>query len=313
MSSDLLNDSRLYCDYRELIRLKGQASSFTLLPQFKSGSVLSGRHGSRFRGRGLNFEELRHYNTGDDIRNLDWNVTLRTGKPHIRVYSEEKDYNVILCVDQNSGMFFSSVNTMKSVIAVELATLCAWRILEDNDRIGLLITEGEGVKWCKPVRSQKDFLNYLSVLCEVNNKLSALSVDSNQNTFSGMVDRLVQLKMKNSVVVIFSDWYGAKEKDLTKLKHLQIHNDVLGVLISDPYEKSISKNYGAFTVTDGQYQLSLDSHLQLSKANQSISEKYRQRVADLTHMMAIKNLPLVQVSTDGQHISQFKKAMGGLK
>ncbi|TOB70302.1 DUF58 domain-containing protein, partial [Vibrio parahaemolyticus] len=84
-------DPRLYCDYARLVRLQAQAESFSLLPHLKAGSVLSGRHNSLFRGRGLNFEELRHYQLGDDIRNLDWKVTMRTGKPHVRSYTEEKD------------------------------------------------------------------------------------------------------------------------------------------------------------------------------------------------------------------------------
>lgn len=99
-------DPRLYCDYARLVRLQAQAESFSLLPHLKAGSVLSGRHNSLFRGRGLNFEELRHYQLGDDIRNLDWKVTMRTGKPHVRSYTEEKDRNVIVCVDQRSTMFF---------------------------------------------------------------------------------------------------------------------------------------------------------------------------------------------------------------
>lgn len=89
-------DPRLYCDYSRLVRIQAQAESFSLLPHLKAGSVLSGRHNSLFRGRGLNFEELRHYQLGDDIRNLDWKVTMRTGKPHVRSYTEEKDRNVMI-------------------------------------------------------------------------------------------------------------------------------------------------------------------------------------------------------------------------
>lgn len=316
MSTEFQQDRRLFCDYKELIRLQGKAKGFTLLPHLKSGSVLAGRHGSRFRGRGLNFEELRHYNKGDDIRNLDWNVTLRTGKPHVRVYSEEKDYNVILCVDQSAGMFFSSVDTMKSVIAAELATLCSWRVLEDNDRVGFLVFDNQDVHWFKPKRSRKDLLGYLSRLTQVNQSLSSNVERASKPPFSDMVKKLIQMKMKNSVIVIFSDWYGASEDDLTKLKHLQIHNDVLGVLISDPLEQSLpanfSSNYGSLTVSDGQYQLSIDGAAQVAKADKGISESYEQRIESLTHLMAIKHLPLVQIGTDGSHLSQFKKAMGGL-
>lgn len=132
-------DPRLYCDYSRLVRIQAQAESFSLLPHLKAGSVLSGRHNSLFRGRGLNFEELRHYQLGDDIRNLDWKVTMRTGKPHVRSYTEEKDRNVMICVDQRSSMFFASQNTMKSVVAAEVAALCGWRVLKDGDRVGFVL------------------------------------------------------------------------------------------------------------------------------------------------------------------------------
>ncbi|MFM5554295.1 DUF58 domain-containing protein [Aeromonas veronii] len=118
---------------------------FSLLPRLNSGNLLCGRHPSRFRGRGLNFEELRHYQQGDDIRTLDWKVTLRTGRPHVRSYSEEKDRHVILCVDQRSCMFFSSVEVMKSVVAAEVAALLGWQVLKESDRVGLAILHCDGV------------------------------------------------------------------------------------------------------------------------------------------------------------------------
>ena len=103
-------DPRLYCEYARLVRLQAQVKSFSLLPHLNSGSVLSGRHNSLFRGRGLNFEELRHYQLGDDIRNLDWKVTMRTGKPHVRSYTEEKDRNMIICVDHITSLNYNHID-----------------------------------------------------------------------------------------------------------------------------------------------------------------------------------------------------------
>ncbi|MEH6452161.1 MAG: DUF58 domain-containing protein, partial [Psychromonas sp.] len=111
------SDARLHANYRRLVKLQALSHSFRLLSKWQAKSLMAGRHHSQFRGRGLNFEELKHYQVGDDIRNLDWKVTLRTGQAHVRLYSEEKDRNVVILVDQGANMFFASTDTMKSVVA----------------------------------------------------------------------------------------------------------------------------------------------------------------------------------------------------
>ena len=101
----------VYVQLDELVRLQHKASGFSFLPKQPVHSVLSGRHASKLRGRGLNFEELRNYLPGDDTRNIDWKVTARTRTPYVRVYTEEKDRTVWLLVDQRVSMFFGSVRS----------------------------------------------------------------------------------------------------------------------------------------------------------------------------------------------------------
>ena len=101
-------DPRIHVDLAALRRLGNSARALSFLPRQPSRSVLNGRHASRLRGRGLNFEELRNYVQGDDIRTIDWKVTARTGEPHVRVYTEERDRPALLVVDQRMSMFFGS-------------------------------------------------------------------------------------------------------------------------------------------------------------------------------------------------------------
>ena len=96
----------VYANLGELIKLQYKARGFSFLPRQPINSVLAGRHCSRLRGRGLNFEEIRRYQPGDDIRNIDWKVTARTQKTHTRVFTEERDRSVLLVVDQRLSMFF---------------------------------------------------------------------------------------------------------------------------------------------------------------------------------------------------------------
>ena len=126
----------VYADFDDLMRLRFKSSGFSFLPRQPVHSVLSGRHASRLRGRGLNFEELRNYLPGDDTRNIDWRVTARTGEPFVRVYTEEKDRTVWILVDQRLPMFFGSQKKMKSVLAAEAAAIACWRVLSQGDRVG---------------------------------------------------------------------------------------------------------------------------------------------------------------------------------
>ena len=112
-----IDHTGIYADLAELVRMQYKARGYSFLPRQPVHSVLAGRHASRLRGRGLNFEEIRRYLPGDDIRNMDWRVTARTRKPHVRVYTEERDHPILLLIDQRQNMFFGSRRAMKSVVA----------------------------------------------------------------------------------------------------------------------------------------------------------------------------------------------------
>ncbi|OAN13297.1 MoxR protein [Photobacterium jeanii] len=323
-------DSRIYCDYPRLVALQAQVDGFSLLPQRKAGSALSGRHHSSFRGRGLNFEELRHYQQGDDIRNLDWKVTMRTGKPHVRSYTEEKDRSVLICVDQRSSMFFSSVEVMKSVVAAEIAALTAWRVLKDSDRVGFVVSGHANIEYSLSKRSQANVLFQLNQLAQINQQLDVTCRDSEQVSFSSLVGLLARLKCRNHTIIMLSDWSGVTADDVVHLKHLQKHNDVLGVLISDPLETAFlptsslgtatsstslpQPNTGTFTpwvVGDGHYQFNLANKHQFEKAQQGLAHHHALKKQQLLQLMAVQQLPMVELDTQGQHIEQFKRAVGG--
>ena len=128
-----------YAELDSLVALQFYANGFTLRHNQPVHSLLFGRRASRVRGRGLDFEELRGYIAGDDVRSIDWRVTARAQKPYVRVYSEERDRPTMLVVDQRMNMFFGSRVSMKSVTAAEVAALAAWRALQQGDRIGAFV------------------------------------------------------------------------------------------------------------------------------------------------------------------------------
>src|SRR5215470_1321819 len=143
-------EARAYVSLDDLLRLRHRAKGFSFLPKQPVHSLLAGRHASRLRGRGLEFEELRRYYEGDDVRAIDWRATARLNEPQLRVYKEERDRSVVLLVDQRLSMFFGSRQAMKSVVAAEAAALSAWRVTSLGDRIGGIVFSESGLEEIRP-------------------------------------------------------------------------------------------------------------------------------------------------------------------
>lgn len=168
-------DVSVHVSLPHLVRLRHKATGYTFLPRQPIHSLLSGRYASRLRGRGLNFEELRRYHPGDDIRAMDWKVTARTRKPHVRVYAEERDRAVLLLVDQRIHMFFGSHERMKSVVAAEAAALSAWRAFGVGDRVGAIVFNDQRMESIRPQRSKATVMQLLSNIERMNRELHANS------------------------------------------------------------------------------------------------------------------------------------------
>src|SRR4249919_1021128 len=152
MSDGAPLDAGVYVDLDQLIALEQKGRKVSLLPRQPVQSLLSGRYASRMRGRGLNFEEIRDYRTGDDVRSIDWKVTARLQKPHVRVFNEERDRQGLIVVDQRLSMFFGSRLAMKSVTAAETAAVIAWRVLNVGDRVGGVVFNDSDIIEVRPQR-----------------------------------------------------------------------------------------------------------------------------------------------------------------
>jgi uncharacterized protein (DUF58 family) len=247
----------VYATVADLAAMKHAARDFSFLPRQPLHSVLSGRHGSRVRGRGLAFEELRQYLPGDDIRTMDWRVTARTGKPFVRVYAEEKDRPALLVVDQRINMFFGTRHAMKSVAAAEVAALAAWRVLGQGDRVGGFVFNDERIEEVRPHRSSAAVMRFLETLAMQNATLRADSpAKRNQPQLDAALDAASRVADHDHLVVIVSDFdgHGPRTRDL--LLRLAAHNDVLAVLVYDPFLVELPSSL-ELVVSDGELQVEL--------------------------------------------------------
>jgi uncharacterized protein (DUF58 family) len=299
----------IYTNLRALVRLRFTAQGFSYLPRQPVRSLLSGRKRSRLRGRGLDFDELRHYRPGDDIRNMDWRVTNRTGKPHVRVYTEERDRPVIVVVDQRLPMFFGSQQKMKSVVAAEVAAITAWRVLEVGDRIGAILFNDSKTIVARPTRNERRVMGWLGDLTAMNNDLSVTARrGSNPDALAQALDMLERNVGHDYLVVLISDFYGWNDATLRTIRRISRHNDIICSLIYDPLERDIS-NASQLVVSDGKFQLEIDPVMH--GLGEKFEASFKSSVAHVQGELKRHNIPVLPVDTVAPVANQLREKLGG--
>jgi uncharacterized protein (DUF58 family) len=298
----------VYADLAELVRLKFRTRGFSFLPRQPVHSILAGRHASRLRGRGLNFEEIRRYLPGDDIRNMDWRVTARTRKPHVRVYTEEHDRPVLLVIDQRQSMFFGSRRAMKSVVAAEAAALAAWRVLQAGDRVGALVFDDTDVVGIAPQRSEQQVLRILETVVQKNR---ALRVDQGHRANPAMLNRVLEQTSRMAVhdflVCLIGDATGADAESVRHITLISAHNDVLSAFIYDPLEAALP-DAGRLVMAEGVLQLEVDT------SERGLRERYQrefeQRLARIHELSRQRQIPVLPLSTAEPVEVQLRALLG---
>lgn len=301
----------VYVERDELMRLRFRASGFSFLPRQPIHSVLSGRHASRLRGRGLNFEELRGYLRGDDPRHIDWKVTARTGKPHVRVYTEEKDRTVWLLVDQRVSMFFGSRRKMKSVVAAEAAAVAAWRVLAQGDRVGALVFDDSDIRLIDPLRSELTVARILENIVEKNHALNARSgIEPRPEMLNRVVAQAGRLARHDSLVCIVTDGAGIDGDTRRHVTRLTQHNDVLVAFVYDPLERAFPEA-GRLAFTDGRTQVEFDTDSR--RLREAYQADFEGRVQQMRTTSRRHGIPLLALHTDAPVLEQIREQLGAVQ
>jgi uncharacterized protein (DUF58 family) len=307
-SSSLPCHSGVYTSVDELIRLQFKVHGFSFLPRQPVQSLLAGRRASRLRGRGLDFEEIRRYIPGDDIRTMDWRVTARTRKPHTRVYTEERDRPVLLVVDQRLSMFFGSKLAMKSVTAAEVAAMGAWRPLSVGDRVGALVFNDHEVREIPPHRSRQRIMQILETVVAMNH---ALRVDGGIQSDPAMLNRVMEkvlhLAKHDYLVAVISDFSGADEKTKSTVTRLAAHNDVMAIFVYDPLEAHLP-SFGKIIVSQGDLQLEVDTGD--GQLRRRFSEEFESRLQTARNLMLKRGIPVLPIHTADGIREQFRDLLG---
>jgi len=297
----------VYADLDDLIRIQFKARDFSFLPQQPVTSILSGRYASRLRGRGLNFEEIRRYLPGDDIRTMDWKVTARTRTPHVRVYTEEKDRAVVLIVDQRINMFFGTRDKLKSVTAAELAALGAWRAVKVGDRVGAVVFNDTELVDIRPQRSQKTVMSILGTVIRMNHELQAdSSVEPNPEMLNRALEKALRLVPHDALIVMISDYFGVDEQTERLTARMAEHNDVLALLVHDPIRLQPAEQ--AMTVSDGALQMEID--FADANVHEKLAADYRAEEQHIKRFLNRLTAPFLMVSNEGDVVDQVRRLLG---
>jgi len=301
-------ESGVYIDLEHLIALEQRGRKVSLLPRQPVHSLLSGRYASRVRGRGLNFEEIRDYRTGDDVRSIDWKVTARLQSPHVRVFNEERDRQGLLVVDQRLSMFFGSRRAMKSVTAAEIAAVVAWRILNVGDRVGGIVFNDHGFAEVRPQRSRRVVLQFLTQLAAQNRELGVgRGIKCDPAMLNRALDRVRRLAAHDATVVIFSDFDGADETTRQSVAAIAAHNTIIAVVVHDPLQSELPDS-GRMTVTDGELQIAID--VAQGDTRQNIVEMSQNRLRNVFAWTDELAIPVLPLSTTEEPVNQLQHLLG---
>lgn len=304
LKMDNKSDGITWISPQHLIQLRHDAGKLPLHSS-KIHARQGGAYMSSFKGRGMEFDESRLYMPGDDIRNMDWRVTARTGEPHTKIFREERERPVLIWLDLNPSMFFATRGCFKSVAAAKIAALLAWSTSAHNDRLGALIFSGEEHIELKPRRGKSAVLDLIGRTC----KHPAWQQDRStrpRNTAHAM-SRLRKVTRPGSLVFLISDFRDINEQAESHLINVARHNDVVLIQVYDPVEAELPPA-GSYKVSDG------SNDLQLNTGDRRLRQEYRQRFeqrqARLAKLCRQHRMFLLPVSTAEEVLSALQQGLG---
>ncbi len=275
------------------IRLKtliDLAKSISML-KLRRHQIQAGQNGeyvSRFKGRGMEFDETRIYQPGDDIRSIDWRVTARSDKTHTKIYREERERPVFISVDYRPAMAFATRGVFKSVQASKIAGLLAWSAHANGDRIGGQIFNEHGCQEIKPKGGKHAVLHFLNALVKPD------CVNDANISLERVLTRLIQHTRPGSLVYVISDFRGLTETAELHLSKLGRHCEVVLIHVYDPLESQLPTK-GRFRFTDAIRDIVVDSSDKQRLAK--YQQRFQQQQLHLQTLSKKWRMTLLQCST----------------
>ena len=283
----------LYPDFDELLQLRSKAAQSKLVFKKKAKSSTTGDYLSPFRGQGMEFDEVRKYVIGDDIRKIDWRITARAGTPHIKLFKEERQLNILLCVDMNHTMRFGTRGTFKSVQAARCAAILGWCANNNSDAIGAYLFGDlpEKETFFYPKRSRHSLWQMLQTLAK-----PAESINNGYVQLSEPVEFLHKTVKSGSLVFIISDFINIDDQFQQQLCYLARKSQIILVSVNDVADMDIPQS-GNILFSANEHQklhISTDNHT----GRKSYRQQWQRNRSRLNEIAAGLGINIIEIRTD---------------
>ncbi|HEY0290567.1 MAG TPA: DUF58 domain-containing protein [Pseudomonas sp.] len=303
MQPYLISQPGIRVSLAELIEMRHRVREVQLFSTPSRRSPLIGLHHSKLRGRGVDFDQVRVYQAGDDVRTIDWRVTARTQEPHTKLFHEERERPIFIMVEQSRRLFFGSGLMFKSVMAAQAAALVGWAALGHNDRVGGLVFGDNEHYEIKPRRSKQSLLQLLNRLVRANQSLHTEAL-ADRDTFGIALRRAREVLRPGSLAIILCDERALSDSVEQQLSLLSRHCDLLLLPISDPLDHALPAA-GLLRFTEHGAQLELDT------LNPDLRQTYRTqgeaRVARWERLAQKLRVLMMPLSTQREMVEQLRE------
>lgn len=288
-----------------LIRLNGPARAIAL-DVLRVNSLQTGAYVSHFRGRGMEFDESRPYQPGDDPRSIDWRVTARSTTAYTKLFREERERPVLVVVDLRSNMHFATRGCFKSVNASRAAALIAWAAHHRGDRLGGLIFGDTTHRELKPRLGRRAALRFVHQLAE-HPDWTNRGVPEGSDPFARAMSSLRRVARPGSLVVVISDFIGFDRAAQSYLSSVARHNEVLAVFLNDPLERKLPPP-GRYRIVSPDDELAIDTYA--AAARRDYEHEFEERSHVLEAFCHRYGVHLMSMSTDDDPVSTLQTALG---
>ena len=288
-----------------LIRLNAPARAIAL-DVLRVNSLQTGAYVSHFRGRGMEFDESRPYQPGDDPRSIDWRVTARSTTAYTKLFREERERPVLVCVDLRSNMHFATRGCFKSVNASRAAALLSWAAHHRGDRLGGLIFGDTTHRELKPRLGRRAALRFVHQLAE-HPDWTKRDTQKGADPFAQAMSALRRVARPGSLVVVISDFIGFNRAAQSYLSSVAHHNEVLAVFMNDPLERKLPPP-GRYRIVSPDDELAIDTYA--AAARRDYEHEFAERSHELEKFCHRYGVHLMPMSTDDDPVSTLQKALG---
>ena len=262
-----------------------------------SNNIFAGQYHSAFKGRGMAFAEVREYQYGDDVRDIDWNVTARFHRPYVKVFEEERELTVMLLVDVSGSLNFGTRNETKAEMATEIAATLAFSAIQNNDKIGVIFFSDRIEKYIPPKKGRKHILYIIR-------EMLGFKPESKRTDIGMALEYLGRMQKRRCTAFVMSDFYSRKDFE-KPLQICRMRHDLVGIQIYDPLMRRLP-DVGILRIQDAEtgHEQYIDTS---SKALRTAHERYwTERSAALNQMFQRNSVDLVSVATDGNYVKTLQ-------